>query len=79
MNLYIVLDRGYDWCCFVFAKSRNTAKKLAADFFDLEYIEMRARTIAKNTEITGEAVVDDNEHKLYETVKKYGCEFAEEV
>ncbi len=79
MNLYIVSPYHKDWCCFVFARSRNRAKSLVAGYlrgdYEIEYIDLRSRTGAKNTEVKDEAVVDWDEHPLYETVKKYGYEY----
>ena len=47
LNLYMVTDSNYDWCCFAFDTSRNRAKLNVAEEFDYDYTEMRCKTLKK--------------------------------
>ena len=47
MNLYMVWDEQYEWCCFIFAHSRNEAKAMWARCFDQEYTSARCKTLEK--------------------------------
>ena len=51
MNLYMVLDSNYDWCCFAFDTSRNKAKLSVAREFGNEYTEMRCKTLKKGVNV----------------------------
>jgi|GEM_PF-4545407 len=49
MSLYCVYPRNGDWCCFVFAETRNRARALLVGYFDDEdgYIDFGARCVKK--------------------------------
>lgn len=76
MNLYQVSDWTYDWCCYTFDINRNKAKLAVAKEFDIDYIDMRCKTLAKNVkEINEPTVVYSEDHKYYPIVKKLGYEY----
>lgn len=79
MNLYLVWDKQYEWCCYVFAVSRNQAKLMVAELFSQEYIDMRCKTLRKGLCNPQEpATVDYTDDYLYEIVKQCGYEYTEE-
>lgn len=78
MNLYCVWDSNYDWCCFAFDSSRNRAKKLVADFFDMDYIEMRCKTLRKGVNVPFPTIVTCEDDFGYDCVKDCGFSFATE-
>ena len=78
MNLYCVQDSDYEWCCFAFDSSRNRAKKSVADFFDMEYIEMRCKTLRKGVNVPFPTIVADEDDRGYDVVKDCGFGFATE-
>lgn len=47
MNLYCVWDEQYEWCCFIFARTRNEAKVMWAGEFGQEYTSARCKTLRK--------------------------------
>ena len=76
MNLYRVSDWTYDWCCYIFHTNRNKAKLAGAKEFDLDYTDMRCKTLAKNVkEISEPVVVYSEDHKDYPIVKKLGYKY----
>lgn len=52
MNLYKVMPITYDWCCYIFAETRNKAKSMLVGHFDDDnkYIDFRCETIKKNVD-----------------------------
>ena len=82
MNLYSVQPVEEEYCLFVFAKSGNRAKTLATHYFtsdnEEDYINLRYRTIKKNTSVDNEVVIDDCDHPLYAKVVEMGGGFIEE-
>ena len=78
MNLYCVQDDTYDWCCYAFDSSRNRAKKMVADFFDMEYIAMRCKTLQKGVNIPISTIVSCENDFGYDIVKKCGFSFTTE-
>lgn len=78
MNLYMVLDNNYDWCCFAFDTSRNKAKKKVADEFYCEYIDMRCKTLKKDINVSAPMLVTHPDDKGYDIVLGYGFHYATE-
>jgi hypothetical protein len=72
MNLYMVYPRGDDWCCYIFAETRNKAKMMLLHYFtyDDEYIDYGCRTIKKD--VGGESEVCDED---CERLKMYDIEY----
>ena len=76
MNLYRVTDWTYDWCCFTFDTTRNKAKLAVAKEFDIDYVDMRCKTLVKDVKETNEpSVVYSEDHKDYPIVKKLGYKY----
>lgn len=52
INLYLVYPRSDEWCCYIFAESRNKAKYMIVGHFShydgSEYIDYNAVTIKKD-------------------------------
>lgn len=78
MNLYMVLDANYDWCCFAFDITRNRAKKRVADEFSHEYIDMRCKTLKKGVNVPIPMLVTHPDDDGYDMVLKCGYHYAEE-
>ena len=78
MNLYMVLDNNYDWCCFAFDTSRNRAKKSVADEFYCDYIDMRCKTLKKDVDISTPMLVTHPDDKGYDIVLSCGYHYATE-
>ena len=70
VNLYMVLDSNYDWCCFAFDTSRNKAKLSVAREFGNEYTEMRCKTLKKGVNVPVPMLVTHPDDKGYDIVKK---------
>ena len=77
LNLYMVMDSNYDWCCYVFETSRNRAKLRVADEFDFNYLDMRCKTLKKGVNFPYAKLVEDKESKGYDIVKQCGYEYDE--
>lgn len=75
MNLYMVLDNNYDWCCFAFDTSRNRAKKRVADEFFCEYIDMRCRTLRKGVNVPIPMLVTHLDDDGYDMVLRCGYQY----
>ena len=75
MNLYMVLDNSYEWCCFVFDTSRNRAKKRVADEFYCEYIDMRCKTLKKGVNIPIPMLVTHPDDNGYDMVLNLGYQY----
>lgn len=78
MNLYCVYPEQYDWCCFVFAMSRNDAKAMWARCFDQEYINARCKTLHKGLNFPFSKCVDCPDDPDYGYVVGLGYEYAED-
>ena len=78
MNLYMVLDANYDWCCFAFDTSRNRAKKRVADEFFCDYIDMRCKTLKKDVDISEPMLVTHPDDNGYNIVLGCGFHYADE-
>lgn len=78
LNLYMVLDSQYDWCCFAFDVSRNKAKMRVAEHFGCDYTEMRCKTLKKGVNVAIPMLVDHPDEKGYDLVKQCGYEYKEE-
>lgn len=76
MNLYMVLDSNYDWCCFAFDTSRNKAKLSVAKEFGNEYTEMRCKTLKKGVNVPLPMLVTHPDDNGYDIVKNCGYEYA---
>lgn len=75
MNLYNVMDKNYEWSCFVFAPTRNKAKKLVADHFFIDYIDLRSRCLKKGVNIDHCVVVDHPDDEYYDLVVNCGFSY----
>lgn len=75
MNLYMVLDNNYEWCCFAFDTSRNKAKKKVADEFYCEYVDMRCKTLKKNIDVSAPMLVTHPNDKGYDIVLSCGFHY----
>ena len=78
MNLYMVLDNNYDWCCFAFDTSRNKAKKKVADEFSCDYIDMRCKTLRKGVNVLIPMLVTHPNDNGYDMVLNCGYHYATE-
>jgi hypothetical protein len=68
MNLYFVYPYNDEWCCYVFAETRNKAKTMILHYFtdDDYYIDYGCRIIYKNVDGISEVCDEDCERlKLY--------------
>lgn len=82
VNLYRVSPSSYDYCYFVFARSRNKAKQLCTHYNDdsEDYIDLRCSLCEKNVNPEYEnKVIDSQADKEYEYVRSLGFEYSEEV
>ena len=75
MNLYMVYDGNYDWCCFAFDTTRNRAKMRVAREFDCEYTDMRCKTLKKGVNIPAPMLVTHPEDKGYDIVQACGYSY----
>ena len=75
MNLYMVLDSNYDWCCFAFDTSRNKAKLSVAREFGSEYTAMRCKTLKKGVNVPAPMLVTHPDDNGYDIVKNCGYEY----
>ena len=75
VNLYMVLDSNYDWCCFAFDTSRNKAKLSVAKEFGNEYTEMRCKTLKKGVNVPFPMLVTHPDDEGYDIVKNCGYEY----
>ena len=78
MNLYMVTDSNYEWCCFVFETSRNRAKLWVSKSFDESYISLRCKTLKKGINLSLPMLVDDVDSEGYDIVLECGYRFATE-
>lgn len=78
LNLYMVQDSNYEWCCFVFDASRNKAKLSVAEHFGFDYIDMRCKTLKKGVNFPYAKIVDCEEEDGYDFVKQCGYEYVKE-
>ena len=78
MNLYMVLDINYDWCCFAFDVSRNRAKMRVAENFGCEYTEMRCKTLSKGVNVPIPRLVETDTDEGYDVVLACGYHYATE-
>jgi hypothetical protein len=78
MNLYMVLDNNYDWCCFAFDTSRNKAKLRVAKEFDCEYIDMRCKTLMKGVCVYTPMLVTHPDDNGYDMVLNCGYSYTTE-
>lgn len=76
MNLYMVLDSNYDWCCFAFDTSRNRAKMRVAESFGVDYIEMRCKTLKKGVNVSVPMLVTYPDDEGYDIVLSCGYHYA---
>lgn len=76
MNLYMVLDSNYDWCCFAFDTSRNRAKMRVAESFGIDYIDMRCKTLKKGINIPVPMLVTHPDDEGYDIVLNCGYHYA---
>ena len=75
MNLYMVMDANYDWCCFAFDTSRERAKLRVAKEFDNEYIEMRCKTLKKGVNVPLPMLVTHPDDEGYDIVLQCGYQY----
>lgn len=79
MNLYNVMDKNYDWGCFVFAPTRNKAKTIVSKHFDQEYIDLRSTLLKRSVSNPSYClVVDCPEDKNYYLVEQLGFSYNDE-
>ena len=78
MNLYSVCDKHYEWCCYVFAPTRNRAKVLVAQHLFQDYIDLRSQCLKKGVNIPYCLVVDCPEDESYDLVLKCGYKYMTE-
>ena len=78
MNLYMVTDSNYEWCCFVFDTSRNRAKLWVSNHFDESYISLRCKTLRKGINLSQPMLIDDPASEGYNLVLECGYRFATE-
>jgi len=74
-NLYRISDNNYDWCCYTIDVSRNKAKLAVAKEFDIDYIDMRCKTLAKNVNCDRPILVYDEDCDGYDIVRSFGYEY----
>lgn len=79
LNLYMVMDNNYDWCCFAFDTSRNKAKLSVAQEFGYEYTEMRCKTLKKGVNVPLPMLVTCPEDNGYDIVQNCGYEYGEDA
>jgi hypothetical protein len=79
MNLYMVLDEQYEWCCFIFAHTRNEAKAMWARCFDQEYTGARCKTLEKGVDFPMCKCVDNPDDPDYGYVLGLGYEYKEDA
>lgn len=75
MNLYVVLDSNYDWCCFAFDISRNKAKLRVAKEFGNDYTDMRCKTLRKGINVAAPMLVTHPDDNGYDIVRNCGYEY----
>lgn len=78
MNLYIVFDAQYEWGCFVFETTRNRAKMRVANHFDIDYIDVRCKTLNRGVNFPYPKTVDCEQDEGYDVVLKCGHHYATE-
>lgn len=78
LNLYMVMDSNYDWCCFAFDSSRNRAKMSVAEKFSCDYTEMRCKTLKKGVNVSVPMLVTHPDDTGYDIVKSCGYGYKEE-
>lgn len=78
MNLYMVCDSNYDWCCFAFDTSRNRAKMRAAEHFFCEYTDMRCKTLRKGINVSDPKLIYDEDCEGYDIVKNCGFKYEDD-
>lgn len=79
MNLYCVFDEQYEWCCFVFARTRNEAKAMWASGFDQEYTSARCKTLKRGLNFPLCKLVDHPDDPDYGYVVGLGYEHKEDA
>lgn len=78
MNLYNVMDKNYEWSCFVFAPTRNKAKCMVADHLFQDYIDLRCRLLRRGLNTPLPLVVDCPEDTGYDLILKCGYSYMNE-
>ena len=79
MNLYNVMDKNYDWGCFVFAPNRNKAKAIISRYFDQDYIDLRSNLLKRGILNPSYClVVDCPEDENYYLVEQLGFSYKNE-
>lgn len=79
MNLYCVCDEQYEWCCFIFAHTRNEAKAMWARGFDQEYTSARCKTLKRGVNFPMCKCIDDPDDPDYGYVVGLGYEYKEDL
>ena len=75
MNLYMVQDASYEWCCYCFDITRNKAKMRAASHFGLDFVDMRCKTLKKGVNVPEPTLVTHEEDEGYNMVRLCGYYF----
>lgn len=78
MNLYMVSDADYEWCCFAFDTSRNRAKMRVAEHFGMDYVDMRCKTLKMGVNVQVPMLVDCETDKGYDKVMECGFFYVDE-
>lgn len=78
MNLYIVWDKNYEWCCYAFDTTRNRAKLRVAESFGEDYINMRCKTLRKGINLPYPMLADSEDAEGYDIVLQLGYRYATE-
>lgn len=71
-NIYWCYDKNIYYGAYIVAESRNKARMYAAEYFDIDYININAKCHQKN--------VDEKEGKMFEctdavNIKKYNLNY----
>ena len=75
MNLYQVMDKNYEWGCFVFDVSRNRAKASVAEHLGEDYVDMRCKTLKKGVNVPMPTIVDSEDDEAYQMVLACGYKY----
>ena len=76
MHLYQVY-MGDEYCCFVFAETKNRARYMCHNYFDEDYIDTTAYLRVKDTG-GKEALIDSDYDENYSRVTNLGYRYATE-
>lgn len=76
MNLYVVYPSDNEWSCYIISTTRNRAKNEVAKWFDLDYADMRCRTIKKDVG-NKEMIIDTPDADGYDIVLASGRKYIE--